>query len=93
MRYHHPQCSNQPSNIQTTRTTYTQAALIVEESNGAVTGAGGELVTAQYFDGLAAEVDDLLQVGAENAPVRLGVRGFRFRGRCVCPQRVREGCR
>ncbi|KAI8468856.1 MAG: hypothetical protein J3K34DRAFT_294179 [Monoraphidium minutum] len=38
-----------------------QAALIVAESGGAVVEAAGELMTTQYFDALAAEVDDLLQ--------------------------------
>eukprot|EP00878_Enallax_costatus_P006274 GHUV01006577.1.p1 GENE.GHUV01006577.1~~GHUV01006577.1.p1 ORF type:complete len:509 (+),score=174.38 GHUV01006577.1:756-2282(+) len=38
-----------------------QAALIVAESNGNVLEAQGELITLQYFDTLAAEINDLLQ--------------------------------
>jgi hypothetical protein len=34
----------------------------VSESGGTVIEAAGELITSQYFDLLAAEVDDLLQV-------------------------------
>jgi hypothetical protein len=39
-----------------------QAALIVAESQGRVIDAQGELITTQYFDSLAAEVNDMLQV-------------------------------
>lgn len=39
-----------------------QASLIVSESAGKVMEAQGELITTQYFDSLAAEIDDLLQV-------------------------------
>uniref|UniRef100_A0A383VLC1 E3 UFM1-protein ligase 1 homolog n=1 Tax=Tetradesmus obliquus TaxID=3088 RepID=A0A383VLC1_TETOB len=38
-----------------------QASLIVSESAGKVMEAQGELITTQYFDSLAAEIDDLLQ--------------------------------
>ncbi len=41
-----------------------QAAAIVAESGGSVFEAHGELITLQYFDSLAAEVNELLQVGA-----------------------------
>jgi hypothetical protein len=41
-----------------------QAALIVSESGGKVMEAQGELITTQYFDSLAAEINDLLQVSS-----------------------------
>lgn len=47
-----------------------QAASIVAESSGGVIEAGGELITSQYFDSLAAEVDDLLQVRLHNAIIQ-----------------------
>lgn len=37
------------------------AAEVVAESAGLVTGTQGELITGAYFDGLAREVNDLLQ--------------------------------
>jgi hypothetical protein len=43
---------------------FLQAALIVGESGGKVMEAQGELITTQYFDSLAAEINDLLQVRA-----------------------------
>lgn len=38
-----------------------QAAAIVAESGGSVLEVNGELITAQYFDVIAAEIDDQLQ--------------------------------
>jgi hypothetical protein len=35
---------------------------VVEESSGSIVEAQGELLTQQYFDSLAVEVDELLQV-------------------------------
>jgi hypothetical protein len=39
-----------------------QARVLVESSSGAVMESNGELLTQKYFDGLAAEVNELLQV-------------------------------
>ena len=39
-----------------------QAAAIVAESHGAVMELHGELLSNHYFDSIAAEIDDLLQV-------------------------------
>lgn len=38
-----------------------QVANIVTESNGAIVEVQGELITAQYFDTIAAEINDQLQ--------------------------------
>ncbi len=46
-----------------------QAALVVSESGGSVIEAQGELITTQYFDTLAAEINDLLQVRCVAATV------------------------
>jgi hypothetical protein len=46
----------------TAKTIVLQASLIVSESGGKVMEAQGELITTQYFDSLAAEINDLLQV-------------------------------
>lgn len=47
--------------------TINQVVLIVEEAGGSVLEAQGELITTQYFDSLAAEVDDMLQVWEHSA--------------------------
>ena len=39
-----------------------QARALMDESGGAISEAQGELLTQEYFDGLAAEVDEMLQV-------------------------------
>lgn len=39
-----------------------QAQSFVEECNGQVQIIQGELMTTEYFDGVAAEVEELLQV-------------------------------
>lgn len=62
LRYPSQQPSPFPSAPRATRPPPAQAALIVADSGGRVIEAGGELITEQYFDGLAAEVDDQLQV-------------------------------
>lgn len=41
-----------------------QAVIIVSESKGNVLEAQGELITVQYFDSLAAEINDLLQASS-----------------------------
>lgn len=51
-----------PKPVPPSRPPHPQASQIVAESGGSVIEAAGELITAQYFDSLAAEVDDLLQV-------------------------------
>ena len=54
---------------------------VVREAGGSVVAAQGELFTQAYFDGLAAEVDELLQVGEHGW--RRGVRCW-WCCRCRC---------
>jgi hypothetical protein len=49
--------------------------LVVEEAKGSVLEAQGELITTQYFDSLAAEVNELLQVGHTHSAFFVGYRG------------------
>ncbi|MEW5307712.1 MAG: hypothetical protein WDW36_010090 [Sanguina aurantia] len=51
------------------------AAEVVAESAGLVTGTQGELITGAYFDGLAREVNDLLQ---ESGQVGVGELAMRY---------------
>lgn len=55
-----------------------QGAALVAESDGAVMEAQGELITTQYFDSIAAEINDLLQVRETGALCWLVVQ------RCLC---------
>jgi hypothetical protein len=69
---------------------FLQAALIVGECGGKVMEAQGELITTQYFDSLAAEINDLLQVrgnycsSEESGTVLQIVHGVLERWTLVC---------
>lgn len=66
--------------------TFLQVALIVEEAGGSVLDAQGELITTQYFDSLAAEVNDMLQVRAQYACLscQWWADTADMHGRCSC---------
>jgi hypothetical protein len=61
-----------------------QAAAAVDAGGGALRSVQGELITQGYFDGLAAEIDELLQ-----ARRRLLCGAVGAQSRCL---RAREGC-
>ena len=43
----------------------------VAESNGQLRLVQGELITVEYFDNLAAEIDEILQVCSQQIPITL----------------------
>eukprot|EP00955_Chlamydomonas_euryale_P018806 200682-Chlamydomonas_euryale.AAC.1 len=58
-----------------------QARALVQASPGDVFEAQGELITQQYFDGLAAEVNEMLQVWAGARRTTSGTAGEGVGGR------------
>lgn len=64
------------------------AAAVAAGGGGALQAVQGELITQGYFDNLAAEIDELLQVRPGARPGDLGVRAS-VRIFDVLPSKVR----